>query len=44
MRFLKSNKAWFDIETKSDETKWNDKTPGAVKRFEFNGEEYVRVK
>jgi hypothetical protein len=44
MRILQSNKTWFDIETKSEETKWNDKTPGAVKRFVFNGEEYVEAK
>jgi len=44
MHFLKSNKAWFDIETKSEEADWRDKTPGAVKRFVFNGEEYVEIK
>jgi hypothetical protein len=44
MHFLKSDKAWFDIETKSEETEWNDKTPGAIKRFVFNGEEYVEAK
>jgi hypothetical protein len=44
LRFLKSNKAWFDIETKSEDTEWNDKTPGAVKRFVFNGKEYAEVK
>jgi hypothetical protein len=43
MRILKSNKSWFDIETKSDFNEWNDKTPGAVKRFIFNGEEYVEA-
>jgi hypothetical protein len=43
MRILKSDKAWYDIETKSEETKWNDKTPGAVKRLVFNGEEYVET-
>lgn len=41
MRILKSNKVWFDIETKSEMNEWNDKTPGAVKHFVFNGEEYV---
>ena len=41
MRFLKSDKLWFDIETKSEDTEWNDKTPGAVNRFVFNGKEYV---
>lgn len=44
MRILKSNKTWFYIETKSDLNEWNDKTPGAVKRFVFNGEEYVEAK
>jgi hypothetical protein len=41
MRFLKSNKTWFDIETKAEETEWNDITLGAVKRYVFNGKEYV---
>jgi hypothetical protein len=41
MRFLKSNKSWFDIETKAEETEWNDITLGAVKRYIFNGKEYV---
>jgi hypothetical protein len=41
MRFLKSNKSWFNIETKSEDTEWNDITPGAVKRYVFNGKEYV---
>lgn len=44
MRFLESKKAWFDIETKSEGIKWVDKTPGAVKRFVFNGKEYVEAK
>jgi hypothetical protein len=44
MRFLKSNKAWFDIETKAEETEWNDITLGAVKRYVFNGKEYVEAK
>ncbi len=44
MRILKSNKAWFDIETKSEDNEWNDKTPGAVKHFVFRGEEYVETK
>ena len=43
MRIPKSNKNWFDIETKSEDIEWNDKTPDAVKRFTFNGEEYVEV-
>ena len=41
MRFLKSNKSWFDIETKAEDTEWNDITLGAVKRYVFNGKEYV---
>ena len=41
MRILESDKAFFDIETKSEETKWYDKTPGAVIHFVFNGEDYV---
>jgi hypothetical protein len=41
MRFLKSNKTWFDIETKSEDTEWNDITLGAVKRYVFNEKEYV---
>jgi len=44
IRFRKSNKSWFDIETKREETYWNDKTPDAVKRFIFNGKEYVEAK
>lgn len=44
MRFLISNKAWFDIETKAEETEWNDITLGAVKRYVFNGKEYVEAK
>lgn len=40
MRILESNKDYFDIETKSYETDWNDKTPGAVKHFVFNGSKY----
>jgi hypothetical protein len=44
MRILKSNKTWFAIETKSEENKWNDKTPGAVKRYVFNGKVYVEAK
>jgi len=43
LRFLKSNKAWFDIETKSEETEWDDKTTGSVKRFVFNGKEYAET-
>jgi len=43
MRFLKSNKSWFDIETKSEDTEWNDITLGAVKRYIFNGKEYVET-
>ena len=41
MRILKSNKAWFDIETRSEGSEMNDYTPGKVKRFVFNGKEYV---
>jgi hypothetical protein len=41
MRFLKSNKSWFDIETKAEDTEWNDITLSAVKRYVFNGNEYV---
>jgi len=44
MRILKSNKAWFDIETKREGTGWGDKTPGSVKHFVFDGEEYVENK
>ena len=44
MRILKSNKTWFDIETKSEESKWNDNSPGAVKLFKFDGKEYVKAK
>jgi hypothetical protein len=44
MRILKSKKDYFDIETKSEETNWNDKTPGAIKHYKFNGKEYVEVK
>jgi hypothetical protein len=44
MRILKSNKTWFDIETKSEESKWNDNSPGAVKLFKFVGKEYVEAK
>lgn len=40
MRIVKSSKDFFDIETKSEEIKWTDKTPGAVKCFVFDGEEY----
>jgi hypothetical protein len=43
MRFIKSNKSWFDIETKSEDTEWNDITLGAVKRYVFNGKEYVET-
>jgi hypothetical protein len=43
MRFLKSNKAWFDIESIGEETEWNDMTLGAVKRYVFNGKEYVET-
>lgn len=43
MRFLKSNKSWFDIETKAEDTDWNDITLGAVKRYVFNGKEYVET-
>lgn len=40
-RILESGKEFFDIETKSEGTEWDDKTKGAVKQFSFNGEEYV---
>lgn len=43
MRFLNSDKAWFDIETKSEDTEWNDITLGAVKRYVFNGKEYAET-
>jgi len=43
LRFRKSDKSWYDIETKSEDSEWNDKTPGAVKRFVFNGKEYVEA-
>jgi hypothetical protein len=43
MHFLKSDKAWFDIETKGEDSDWHDKTPGAVKHFVFNGKEYVET-
>jgi hypothetical protein len=43
MRFLKSDQVWFDIETKSEDTEWNDKSSGAIKRFVFNGKEYVKA-
>jgi hypothetical protein len=44
IRILKSNKTWFDIETKSEDTEWGDKTPGAIKQLVFNGEEYVETR
>lgn len=43
MRIIPDDKPWFDIETKREGTKWNDQTPGAVKRFEFNGVEYAEI-
>ena len=43
LRILESGKEFFDIETKSEGTEWNDKTTGAVKRFVFNGDEYVQI-
>jgi hypothetical protein len=43
MHLMKSDKAWFDIETKSEDSDWHDKTPGAVKHFVFNGKEYVEA-
>jgi len=44
MRFINTGKTWYDIETKSENTKWNDKTPGNVKRYTFIGKEYVEQK
>ena len=44
MRIMESNKAWFDIETKSGAKYWNENTDGADKRFIFNGKEYVEAK
>ena len=44
MRIIESNKDWFDIETKSEDSDWNDRTPGVVIHFVFNGEEYVENK
>jgi hypothetical protein len=41
MRILKSNKEFFDIETKKEDNEWSDKRHGALKRFIFDGEEYV---
>jgi hypothetical protein len=38
-RILNSKKAYFDIETKSEDIEWSDRT--SVNRFVFNGEEYV---
>jgi len=43
MQIMESDKTWFDIETISEDNEWNDKTQGAVKRFVFNGEEYVEA-
>lgn len=42
-RIIESSKEFFDIETKNEDTEWGDKTPGAVKRFEFNGKKYVEI-
>jgi len=44
MRFINTGKSWYDIEAKSENTKWNDKTPGNVKRYVFNGKEFVEQK
>jgi len=41
MRIIESNKAYFDIVTKGEETDWEDITFGAVRHFVFNGEFYV---
>jgi hypothetical protein len=41
MRILESDKEWFDIETQSEGSEWNDNAPGEPKRFVFNGEKYV---
>jgi hypothetical protein len=41
MRILKSNKDFFDIETKREENEWSDKRQGALKRYIFDGEGYV---
>lgn len=43
MRIVKSDKAWFNIDTKSEDAEWNGKTHGAVKRYVFNGKEYVLI-
>ena len=43
MRIVKSDKVWFDIETKREDTQWNDKTLGVVKRFVFNGKKYAET-
>jgi hypothetical protein len=40
MRVIESEKAWFDIATKSEDADWQDKTFGTVRHFVFNGEEY----
>jgi hypothetical protein len=39
MRIIKSNKAYFDIETKCEGIEWKDKS--SVRRFVFNGKEYI---
>jgi hypothetical protein len=41
MHILNSNKTWFDIETKSEDTEWGDTTHGAIKHLVFNGAEYI---
>ena len=40
-RIIQSEKEFFNIETKSEELEWEDKTPSQVKRYVFNGKEYV---
>jgi hypothetical protein len=43
MRIMESDKEWFDIETQSEGSEWNDNAPGKPQRFVFNGEEYVQA-
>lgn len=43
MRIVTSNKAYFDIETKSNAVEWNENNFGEIKRFVFNGKEYVEA-
>lgn len=43
MRIIQSNKEWFDIELKSEGTEWTYKNPDEVKKYVFNGEEYIEA-